>query len=91
MGETAGAGAHRVVLEDCKNLTATGISAILSYDEASAVMATPYGTLNVGGSDLTVSELSVQTGEVHIQGTIEYVQYTAKKEKDQPFLKRFFR
>ncbi len=91
MGETTAAPAHHVVLEDCKNLTATGIGAILSYDESSAVMATPCGTLNVGGKDLTVSELSVQTGEVQIRGEIEYIQYTAKKEKDQPFLKRFFR
>jgi sporulation protein YabP len=82
---------HHVTLQDRSALTATGIQAVLAYDAFSAMLATEYGTLTVGGEGLTVSELSVQTGEVKIQGAIEYMQYTAKKEKAESIFKRLVR
>ncbi len=72
-------------------LTATGIQAILSYDELTACLDTEYGMLTIGGEGLKVSELSVQTGEVRISGAIEYVQYTVKKEKGTSLFKRLVR
>ena len=48
-------------------------------------------TLAIGGEGLTVSELSVKTGEVKINGSIEYVQYTAKREKQESLFKRLVR
>lgn len=78
---------HSVVIEDRKRLTATGILSIVSYDSFTATLETPGGTLAIGGEGLTVSELSVQTGEVKINGSIEYVQYTAKRENRNPCLK----
>ena len=78
---------HSVVIEDRKRLTATGILSIVSYDSFTATLETPGGTLAIGGEGLTVSELSVQTGEVKI----EYVQYTAKREKQESLFKRLVR
>ena len=66
-------------------------SYIVSYDSFTATLETPGGTLAIGGEGLTVSELSVQTGEVKINGSIEYVQYTAKREKQESLFKRLVR
>ena len=74
---------HSVVIEDRKRLTATGILSIVSYDSFTATLETPGGTLAI--------ELSVQTGEVKINGSIEYVQYTAKREKQESLFKRLVR
>lgn len=82
---------HNVILENRTTLTATGIQAILSYDELTASLDTEYGMLTIGGEGLKVSELSVQTGEVRISGSIEYVQYTVKREKTPSFFKRLVR
>ena len=82
---------HSVVLEDRKKLTATGILSIVSYASCTVTLETSFGTLSVGGEDLSVSELSVQTGEVKVGGTIDYVQYTVKHEKGGSFLKRLVR
>ena len=82
---------HNVILENRNMLTATGIQAILSYDELTACLDTEYGMLTIGGEGLKVSELSVQTGEVRISGAIEYVQYTVKKEKGTSLFKRLVR
>ena len=90
-GEPARQTPHSVVIEDRKRLTATGILSIVSYDSFTATLETPGGTLAIGGEGLTVSELSVQTGEVKINGSIEYVQYTAKREKQESLFKRLVR
>ena len=36
--------------------------------------------LTIGGQGMQVSELSVRTGEVHISGQIEYLQYTENQQ-----------
>lgn len=78
---------HTVTLENRKTLVATGINRIISYDSAAASLETPFGTLTIGGQDITVSELSVQTGEVRIGGSIEFLQYTAQQRERGFFYK----
>ncbi|MEG0395597.1 MAG: YabP/YqfC family sporulation protein [Oscillospiraceae bacterium] len=82
---------HKLVIENRRMLSATGIISIVSYDEYAATLETQLGTLVIGGKDIRVSELSVQTGEVKVLGEIEYIQYAAKKDKSQPFYKRLVR
>ena len=82
---------HTLVLEERKRLTVTGILSIVSYDAFTVTLETSGGTLAIGGEGLTVSELSVQTGEVKIGGAIEYIQYTVRHEKQGSFLKRLVR
>ena len=43
---------HNVILENRTTLTATGIQAILSYDELTASLDTEYGMLTIGGEGL---------------------------------------
>ena len=82
---------HNVIIENRRTLTATGIQSIISYDSFTATLATELGTLAIGGEGLSVSELSVLTGEVKITGAIEYVQYTAKKEKQESLFRKLVR
>lgn len=82
---------HVLTLENRRSLTVTGVARILSYDESTAALATPLGNLTVGGQGLQVSELSVRTGQVHISGKIEYLQYTENRESAGGLLARLFR
>lgn len=82
---------HNITIEGRHLLCATGILAIVAYDEYSATLDTSLGTLVIGGGDIHVSELSVQTGEVKVQGNIEYVQYQDKKDKSTSFFKKLIR
>lgn len=93
MGEQLATGTpHQVTIENCQNLTATGVQAILNCDEQSAQLDTDCGMLTVGGEELNVSELSVQTGQVHITGQIQFIQYTPRRVKGQGgFWKRLIR
>ena len=67
---------HHLIVEDRSALTATGVTRVVSCDETGATLETQHGTLLVGGEGLSVSELSIQTGEVKIFGRIESMQYT---------------
>lgn len=82
---------HSLVIEERRRLTATGVLSIVSYDAYTVTLETSGGTLTIGGEGLTVSELSVQTGEVQIGGSIETVQYAAKREHAASFWKRLVR
>lgn len=79
---------HCLTMENRRELTLSGISRILSYDENGAAMVTAFGNLTVGGQGLQVSELSVRTGQVHITGRIEFLQYSENRESGGGFLAR---
>lgn len=82
---------HSLVIEERSRLTATGVLSVVSCDAGGVTLETPDGTLTIGGEGLTVSELSVQTGEVRIGGSIEYVQYTQRREHAASLWKRLVR
>lgn len=68
---------HSLTLEERQKLSVTGVKRIIYYDESGAQLDTDQGRLTVGGRDLQVSELSVQTGQLEISGLVEQLQYTA--------------
>ncbi len=83
--------AHNIILENRHALCATGVTAIISYDAQDVVLETGLGMMNVGGSNMHVSELSVQKGEVKITGDIEFIQYTKPKQEKGNFFQRLVR
>lgn len=82
---------HNLIVENRHTITATGVTRIVSYDESGATLETQQGTLMVGGKDLQVSELSIQTGELKIYGQIDYLQYSDTKQSSGGFFKRLVR
>lgn len=82
---------HSLALRDRRQLAVTGVSRIISCDENAAVLETPLGNLTIGGQELQVSELSVQSGQVQLNGRIEYLQYAENKQSGGGLLARLFR
>lgn len=83
---------HSVVLKERKSLTATGVSEVISYDEHTAVIETLCGILEIGGNRLHVHEISTRTGELSVEGEVDYLRYEAKKEEGEGgFWKRLMR
>lgn len=82
---------HSLCLQDRKNLAVTGVVRIISCDENGAVLETPLGNLTVGGQEIEVSELSVQTGQVHLHGKIEYLQYAENRQSGGGLFARLLR
>lgn len=67
---------HSLTLQERKKLSVTGVKRIIYYDESGAQLDTDQGRLTVGGQQLQVSELSVQTGQLEISGLVEQLQYS---------------
>lgn len=83
--------AHTLQLEDRSRLTVTGVTRIISCDESGALLKTAQGDLTIGGQGIQIGELSVRTGQVHITGKIEFLQYTENRESGGGLLNRLLR
>lgn len=69
---------QNVILENRKKLTLTGIRDVLSFDDEIVVVESELGLLHIKGSDLRVNKISVETGDVVVDGTIRAIEYSDK-------------
>ncbi len=84
---------HKVVLSGRKNCTVTGVNDVLSFDINEVLLETEQGMLMIKGSELHVSRLSLDKGEVDVDGSVDSLTYsdvTSAKEKTESFFSRLF-
>lgn len=88
------ASAHKVLLQGRKQVELSGVKEIVSFDAKEVVLNTQQGVLLIRGDDLFVKRLTVEKGEVDLEGKIDSMIYSEKtggmKEKES-FVKRLFR
>ncbi len=83
---------QNVILENRKKLTLTGIKDVLSFDDEIIVVESELGLLNIKGMDLKVNKISVETGDVVIEGTIKMIEYSDKDiSPKQSLVSKIFR
>lgn len=61
---------HKLTLNERKNLTMTGVTEVVSFDEAEIVLQTGLGRLVVQGQELQLKNLSLEGGQVAVDGKI---------------------
>ena len=67
--------AHRLELVGRERLVISGVEDVDRFDEPGIVMTTAAGTLVVAGEDLHIGKLSLDGGELHVDGRIDSVSY----------------
>ncbi|MDR1631166.1 MAG: sporulation protein YabP [Oscillospiraceae bacterium] len=82
---------HNLVLEDRKRLTLTGVSDVDSFDEQTIVAVTDMGEITVRGEDLHINRLSIEVGELFIEGDIQSLTYADVQAKATGFFSKVFR
>lgn len=70
---------QNVILENRKKLTLTGIKDVLSFDDEVVVVESELGLINIKGTDLKVNKISVESGDVIVEGTIRAIEYSEKE------------
>lgn len=80
MSESSG-GKHGLILQNCENLSVSGVTDVDSFDESRIRLFTECGELAVFGEDLHVNEMSVGSGNVTIEGSINALIYGDKSAK----------
>ena len=81
---------HRLELEERHRLSVTGVSEVLSFDENEVVMDTTLGLLTVEGEGLHVEKLSLDIGELSLEGSIQSMCYSHDRQKRGSFWSRVF-
>ena len=66
---------HKLILDQRKNLTVTGVTEVVSFEEDGAVLKTVQGTLIIHGQQLKLKTLSLDGGQVDVSGTVTAMHY----------------
>lgn len=83
---------HNIIMEDRHHLTVSGVSDIDSFDEQTVVVFTEMGELTVKGDDLHINRLSLEMGELLVEGSIYALSYADREEKPSGgFFSKVFR
>ncbi len=83
---------HNLILENRKKLSVSGVEDVESFNEEEIVLHTEMGVLVVRGEDLHINKLSVEVGEVIIEGSVSGVEYMeGGRGKGGSFLSRMFK
>ena len=71
---------HKLTLNERKNLTMTGVTEVLSFEESTVVLRTCLGLLTVRGQELKLKTLSLEGGQVAVDGPISALIYEEPRE-----------
>lgn len=82
---------HSVVLEERECLTVSGVNDVDSFDEDMIVAFTNLGELTIKGSELHISKLDTETGELNVEGDISALIYSSDQPGSSGFFGKLFR
>lgn len=82
---------HSVVMEGRKKLSVSGVEEVESFDENTIVMSTSLGVLVVRGEDLHIEALSLEGGELKVEGEVDSLTYEEDSGREGGFFARLFR
>ncbi|MCR5122690.1 MAG: YabP/YqfC family sporulation protein [Ruminococcus sp.] len=85
-------GRHSIVMQDCTNLSISGVTDADSFDENRIQLFTECGEMAVIGENLHVNEMNVDTGRLTVEGTVTAIIYGDRAHRKRPsFLARLLR
>ena len=85
---------HKLSLTNRKSCAVSGVSDVLSFDIHEILLETDQGMLMVKGNDLHVNRLTLEKGEVDIEGKINsftYSETTPAAGRNESFFTRLFK
>lgn len=66
---------HKLTLNERRQLTVTGVTEVVSFDENAVIVRTELGTLVVQGKNLQLKTLLPEGGQVAVEGTVSALIY----------------
>ena len=76
MEEKQYAKAHKLLLNNRRTGTVSGVTDVISFDIAEILLETEQGMLTIKGTDLHVNRIALDKGEVDIEGRIDSMGYS---------------
>lgn len=94
MEEKQYAKAHKLILSNRRTGTITGVSDVISFDISEVLLETEQGMLMIKGADLHVNRLTLEKGEIDIEGRIDslaYSEVTSFQKQSESLIGRLFK
>ena len=85
---------HKVVINNRNLVALTGINDVMSFDANEILLDTVQGMLMIRGEELHVNRLSLEQGEVDVDGRVEsfaYAEENAYGKNGSSILSRLFK
>lgn len=85
---------HKCILTDRAVCSLNGVLDVLSFDLGEVLLETERGMLMIRGGELHVKRLSLEKGEVELEGRIDSLTYSENAgygKKGESFLARLFK
>ncbi len=86
---------HKVTMTNRRNCALNGVKDVLSFDIHEVLLETEQGMLMIKGDDLHVSRLTLDKGEVDVEGKIDSFTYSevsgSAAQRGESLLARLFR
>ena len=79
---------HKLQLNERTSLSMTGVAEMVSFDENTVVLQTSLGLLVIQGQQLQLKNLTLEGGQVAVEGSIRALSY---EEPRQTGWRRLFR
>ncbi|MDO5784150.1 MAG: sporulation protein YabP [Eubacteriales bacterium] len=81
---------HGLTMQDRQRLTLSGVSDVVNFDENQVVVLTTLGTLTIRGTGLHVDQLSLDTGDLKLTGSVDSLEYDDNAVHGGGFFRRMF-
>ena len=92
MDETVGLNQHSAVLENREKRMLSGVTAVDSFDDRTVVLYTRLGELVILGRGLQMEQMSIESGEVTVEGEVQAMRYGDRdRSRPEGFLRRLLR
>ena len=83
MEEKIPARSHKLLLNDRKRASFSGIKDVLSFDVGEILLETEAGMLMIKGTDLHVKRLTLEKGEVDVEGQVDSLVYSDMQKAEK--------
>ena len=90
MDENTARKSHTLQIENRNKITLSGITDVGSFNEDTVQLESDLGGLEIRGENLQVTKLSLEDGDVSVEGKISSVAYTEPAVKNTGFFSRVF-
>ena len=84
---------QNIILENREKLTLSGVRDVLSFDDQIVIVETELGLLTIKGQNLKITKLSIDTGDVVVEGDSLNLGYSEKTldKKGTSIMNKLFR
>lgn len=87
-------GGHRLLIQNREAVEVTGVINVDSFDDEEVILETEQGLLAIRGDDLHIKKLSLENGELAVEGLVlELAYFDDKRTRDRGkgFFERLFK